>query len=77
MLNETQIGEIWSMFAEYIDKKIISVAAEHYVELLVDSGVRDQTLKHAIGIDYYLDQAIQYYLEEDDKDDEDIDELEF
>lgn len=76
MLNEAQIGEVWSMFAEYIDKKVINVAAEHYVDLLVDNGVNDQTLKNSIGVNSYLDQAIRYYFEEDSEEN-DLDELEF
>lgn len=79
MLNETQIGDIWIMFADYIDKKQLEGAAERYVDLLADYGVSDRTLQSATGIDHTLDQAIEYYLDEDQSDDEDDDykELEF
>ena len=65
MLNETQIGEIWLLFADYIDKKQLDVVAERYVELLVDNGVTDRILQHATGMESNLDQAIEYYLEDE------------
>lgn len=78
MLNEAQIGEVWILFADYLDKKQIDVVAERYVELLADLGVRDRVLQNAIGIDAVLDQAISYYLEDDeDGEDDDYDELDF
>ncbi len=79
MLNESQIGDIWLLFADYIDKKQLEVAAERYVDLLADYGVNDRTLSAATGVDGTLDSAIEYYLDEDvdDDDDDDYKELEF
>lgn len=70
MLNESQIGDIWLLFADYIDKKQLEAAAERYVDLLADYGVSDRTLSAATGVDGTLDSAIDYYLDEDDADDE-------
>jgi hypothetical protein len=39
-MNEEQISDIWTMFKEYLDKKQIELAAEKYVDLLADYGVR-------------------------------------
>ncbi len=78
MLNETQIGDIWLLFADYVDKKQIEVAAERYVELLADYGVRDSVLEGATGVDGTLDAAIEYYLDEgDQEEDDDFKELDF
>jgi hypothetical protein len=81
MLNETQVGDIWLNFVEYIDKKQLETVAERYVDLLADFGVSDKVFKESLGVDEILDQAIGYYLNEDediDEDDnEDYDELEF
>ena len=80
MLNETQIGEMWLNFVEYIDKKQLETVAERYVDLLADFGVSDRTLQNATGVDTILDQAIQYYLNDDELDDDEDDdykELEF
>jgi hypothetical protein len=79
MLNETQIGDIWMLFSDFIDKKQIESVAERYVDLLADHGVTDRIMQNATGVDATLDQAIEYYLNEDDVEDEDDDygELEF
>jgi len=77
MLNETQIGDIWLLFADYIDKKQLELVAERYVDLLADHGVNDKVLQSATGVDDTLDTAIEYYLDEPEDDDEDIKELDF
>jgi cytosine/adenosine deaminase-related metal-dependent hydrolase len=79
MLNETQIGDIWLLFADYLDKKHVEAAAERFVELLADYGVTDRVLQNATGVDGTLDQAIEYYLDEDDAadDEDDYQELDF
>jgi len=80
MLNETQVGDIWLNFVEYIDKKQLETVAERYVDLLADFGVPDKVFKEALGVDETLDQAIGYYLNDDEEiedDDDDYGELEF
>jgi hypothetical protein len=79
MLNETQVGDIWLNFVEYIDKKQLETCAERYIDLLADFGVSDRVLQSATGVDDILDQAIGYYLNDDEveEDDEDYGELEF
>jgi hypothetical protein len=78
MLNESQIGDVWLLFADYIDKKQLEVAAERYVDLLADYGVSDRTLEAATGVDGTLDSAIEYYLDEgSDEEDDDYKEIEF
>jgi hypothetical protein len=76
MLSETQIGDVWLMFVEYIDKKQLETVAERYVDLLADFGVSDRVFKDATGVDEILDQAIAYYLNDDEEED-DIQELDF
>ena len=76
MLSETQIGDVWLMFVEYIDKKQLETVAERYVDLLADFGVSDRVFKDATGVDEILDQAIAYYLN-DDEEEEDVQELDF
>lgn len=78
MLNEAQIGEVWMLFADYIDKKQIDIVAERYIDLLADYGVRDRVLQNVIGVDAVLDHAITYYLDqEEDDEDDDYKELDF
>jgi hypothetical protein len=78
MLTEQQIGDIWMMFADYIDKKQVEAIAERYVDLLADFGTNDKVLQGSMGVDHALDQAIEYYLDEDvDDDSDDYNDLEF
>ena len=74
MLNESQIGDIWMLFADYIDKKQVEVAAERYIDLLADYGISDKVLQSATGVDNTLDAAIDYYLDEPDEESNDDDE---
>jgi hypothetical protein len=73
-LNESQIGDIWMLFADYIDKKQVEVAAERYIDLLADYGISDKVLQNATGVDNVLDAAIDYYLDEPEEDSGDDDE---
>ena len=70
-MNEEHISDIWTMFKEYVDKKQMDLVAEKYVDLLADYGVSDETFKEVIGTDSYLDEAISYYLDLDNVDDDD------
>ena len=72
-MNDEHIGDIWTMFKEYLDKKQIEIVAEKYVDLLADYGVSDETFKEVIGVDSSLDEAIGYYLDLDNVDDDDED----
>jgi hypothetical protein len=73
-MNEEQIADIWMTFKEYLDKKHIESAAERFVDLMADYGVDDETFKDCFGHCSYLDAAIKYYLEIDDKSyDDDLD----
>ena len=73
MLNETQIGDIWLLFADYVDKKVVDSVAERYVDLLADFGVTDRVMQAATGVDSVLDAAIEYYMDEESDDVEEDD----
>ena len=77
MLSETQIGDVWLNFVEYIEKKQLDAVAERYVELLADFGVNDRVLQNATGVDNILDQAIAYYLNDDNEEEDEYGELKF
>ena len=72
-MNEEHISDIWTMFKEYLDKKQIELVAEKFVDLLADYGVSDETFKEVIGVDSNLDEAISYYLDLDNVEDDEED----
>jgi hypothetical protein len=69
-MTENQIIDIWVLFREYVEPKVVELAAERYIDLLVENGVSDKLIKQLVGHDDYLDDAIVYYLDEDDEDDD-------
>ncbi len=70
-MNENQIGDIWMLFKEYVDKKVLDVLAERYVDLLADHGISDKVMAAASGIDEDLDNAIDFYLDQDTEEQDD------
>jgi|TARA_B100000035_G_scaffold76558_1_gene63788 hypothetical protein len=73
-MDEEFVADIWMLFKEYLDKKHIELAAEKYVDTLIDYGLADDQLQEMLGHDKHLDYAIQYYLEMDHHDIDDEDE---
>lgn len=73
-MNENQIADIWMLFKEYIDKKLLEPVAERYVDLLADHGISDKIIESASGVDDTLDAAIEYYLDEGSEEAEDYEE---
>ena len=53
------------------------MAAERFIELLADFGASDRTFLSATGIDPTLDQAINYYLEDTEDEDDGYSDVEF
>ena len=69
-MNENQIADIWMLFKEYVDRKNLEVMAERYIDLLADHGISDKIIESATGVDDILDDAINYYLDEGEEDEE-------
>lgn len=66
-MNENQVADVWMLFKEYVDKKALESLAERYIDLLADHGISDKVLKESIGYDDNLDEAIEYYLGQDNE----------
>ena len=64
-MTDTQISDIWCFFKEFIGKEDVQAAAEQFVDLLADFNIKDKVLQGAMGSDADLDNAIEYYLEDD------------
>ena len=76
-MTEEQIVDVWGLFKEYIDKKQLEIVAEKYVDLLADYGTSDQVLIESLGSSASLDEAINYYLDSDEEEDDEYDEEDY
>lgn len=65
-MNDIIICEVWSLFSQYVDKKLLAEAAEEFVELLSDNAVSDEVLRASLGVSKHLDRAIEEYLDNED-----------
>ena len=71
-MKEDLIADLWTVVIEHIPEKHRKDVAAEYVNTLLDYGVKDSVLQSLLGIDSYLDQAIEYAIDGDDiEEDED------
>jgi hypothetical protein len=75
-MKEDLIADLWNVVIEHIPEKHKKDVAADYVNTLMDYGVKESTLESLMGIDPYLDNAIEYVIddEEIESDDPDYDE---
>jgi hypothetical protein len=73
-MKEDVIADLWNVVIEHIPEKHRKDVAADYVNTLLDYGIKDSVLESLMGIDPYLDDAIQYAIdgssdyEEEDED---------
>ena len=59
------IADIWSVLSEKIAEKDKQEAAQEYVNTLLDYDIPESTLEGMMGIDTYLDTALEYVLDDE------------
>jgi hypothetical protein len=72
-MKEDLIADLWTVIVEHIPEKHRSDVASDFVNTLLDYGIKDSVLESLMGVDPYLDNAIEYVIdgeeiEEDDND---------
>ena len=78
-MNEDLIADIWHVMAEHLADKTKKDAAGQFIDVLLDHGVSQSVIEGLMGVDSYLDIAVEYAIddvvveEEDDYEDEDYD----
>jgi len=78
-MKEDLIADLWSVVVEHIPEKKRADVATDFVNTLMDYGIKESTLDGLLGVDTYLDNAIDYVIdggaiaEEDDDYDKDED----
>lgn len=70
-MKEEMIADIWTLMVEHIPEKSRSDVAADFVNTLLDYGIKESVLQSLIGVDGYLDEAIEYVTDgENNEDDE-------
>jgi hypothetical protein len=73
-MKEDLIADLWNVVIEHIPEKSRKDVASDFVNTLLDHGVKDSVVEGMLGIDPYLDDAIEYAIDgeviDDDYDDD-------
>jgi len=79
-MKEDLIADLWTVVIEHIPEKQKKDVAADFVNTLIDHGVKDSILDSLLGVDPYLDQAIDYAVDgaeiEQEEEDDDYNEYE-
>ena len=70
-MKEDLIADIWTLVIEHIQEKHRKDLAADFVNTLLDYGIKESVLQSLLGVDGYLDDAINYAIDGEDIDDED------
>ena len=62
-MKEDLIADLWNSVIEHIPEKSRSDVASDFVNTLLDHGIKDSTIESLLGVDPYLDQAIEYAID--------------
>jgi len=73
-MKDDLIADIWTLVIEHIPEKHRKDVAADFVNTLLDYGIKESTLESLLGVDPYLDTAIEYSIDgEEIADDDDYD----
>jgi carbamoylphosphate synthase small subunit len=59
-MKDDLIADIWTLVIEHIPEKHRKDLAADFVNTLLDYGIKESTLQSLLGVDAYLDTAIEY-----------------
>ena len=68
-MNSQLLADIWNILSDRIETEEKPVVAREYVSMLLDYDVSELTLKEMMGMDTYLDAALEYALDDEPSDD--------
>ena len=70
-MKEDLIADIWHIVIEHIPEKSRKDVAADFVNTLLDYGIKETVLESLMGVDPYLDQAIEYAVDGEETEEED------
>ena len=62
-MKEDLIADLWTLVVEHIPEKHRKDTAADFVNTLLDYGIKESVLESLMGVDPYLDQAIEYAID--------------
>jgi len=62
-MKDDLIADIWTLVIEHIPEKHRKDLAADFVNTLLDYGIKESTLESLLGVDAYLDTAIEYSID--------------
>ena len=65
-MKEDIIADIWTLVIEHIPEKHRKDVAADFVNTLMDHGIKESVLESLQGIDPYLDDAIEYVIDDEE-----------
>ena len=65
-MKEDLIADLWTVIIEHIPEKHKKDVAADFVNTLMDYGVKESTLESLMGIDPYLDDAVDYVIDDEE-----------
>jgi len=70
-MNQNLLADIWNVLSDHIPEKVKGDVAQEFVTTQLDYGIAESTLEGMLGIDTYLDTAIEYAIDEEPSEDDD------
>ncbi len=70
-MKEDLIADLWSAVVEAIPEKQRANVAADFVNILMDYGIKESTLDNLLGVDPYLDDAIEYVIDGEEIEEDD------
>jgi hypothetical protein len=73
-MKEDLIADLWTVVIEHLPEKARKDVAADFINTLLDYGIKETVIQALMGVDPYLDQAIEYAIdgeeiEEDEEED--------
>jgi hypothetical protein len=72
-MKDDLIADIWTLVIEHIPEKHRKDVAADFVNTLLDYGIKESVLQSLVGVDSYLDDAIDYAIDDEIIEDGDSD----
>jgi hypothetical protein len=62
-MKDDLIADLWSVVVEHIPEKHRADVAADFVNTLLDYGIKESVLESLLGVDPFLDTAIEYAID--------------